>query len=299
MRAAARLARLAPLAAGGSAARRGSQASRRGGTPYYRSARYSEQKRSLAAGMRASHNPVLILLGWIAGVIAGIWLELARGAGWVARAFGDSARELDPAHRRDGVGLGVLAAALVMAGAAWWHLGSPFGHALSALVRGAFGIGAAIIPVLLALLAWRLLRHPDKNAHSGRMVIGWTALLAGALGIVHIALGSPSPSAGKQAMQTSGGLIGYVISEPLRALLTSWVAVPMLALLAAFGLLVVTGTPLHRVRERFEEFGYLIRQLRGVAEEEVAEDGTAGELGSSRLGRRRSAGAIEAGAADL
>src|ERR1700683_5322814 len=178
--------------AGGSAARRGSQASRRGGTPYYRSARYSEQKRSLAAGMRASHNPVLILLGWIAGVIAGIWLELARGAGWVARAFGDSARELDPAHRRDGVGLGVLAAALGMAGAAWWPLGSPFGHALSALVRGAFGIGAAIIPVLLALLAWRLLRHPDKNAHSGRMVIGWTALLAGGLGVVHIARGSPA-----------------------------------------------------------------------------------------------------------
>jgi len=248
--------------------------------------------------MRASHNPILILLGWIAAVIAAIWLEVARGAGWVARAFGSSARELDPAHRRDGLGLGVLAAALVAAGAAWWHLGSPFGHALTALVRGAFGVGAWIIPVLLALLAWRLLRHPDKNAHSGRMVIGWTALLAGALGIVHIALGSPSPSSGKDAMQTSGGLIGYVISAPLRALLTSWVAVPLLALLAAFGLLVVTGTPLHRVRERFEEFAYLMRNLRGISEVEVEDQGLGGDLAQTRAGRRRTAGAIEAGAAD-
>ncbi len=248
--------------------------------------------------MRASHNPILILIGWTAALVAAIWMELARGAGWLARAFGASARELDPAHRRDGIGLAVMAAALITAGAAWWHLGSPFGHALTALVRGAFGIGAWIIPVLLALLAWRLLRHPDKNAHSGRMVIGWTALLAGGLGIVHIALGSPSPSSGKQALQTSGGLLGYVISAPLRALLTAWVAVPLLALLAAFGLLVVTGTPLHRVRERFEEFAYLMRQLRGGSEEEAEEGEPGAQLAPTWLGRRRSAGAIEAGAGD-
>jgi S-DNA-T family DNA segregation ATPase FtsK/SpoIIIE len=248
--------------------------------------------------LRASHNPILILIGWTAAILTMIWLELASGAGFVARLFGDSARELDPAHRRDGAGLGVLAAAIVMAGAAWWHLGSPFGRALTALVRGAFGVGAWTIPILLALLAWRLLRHPDRNAHAGRMLIGWTALGGGALGIVHIALGSPAPSAGKQAMQTSGGLLGYVISEPLRALLTAWVAIPLLALLAAFGLLVVTGTPLHRVRERFEEFGFLLRQLRGIAEEEVEEDGAADGAAAPGLGRRKNAGALEAGAGD-
>jgi S-DNA-T family DNA segregation ATPase FtsK/SpoIIIE len=248
--------------------------------------------------MRASSNPLLILIGWILAIVAGVWTELARGVGYVARLFGDSARELDPAHRRDGAGLGVLAGAIVTAGAAWWHLGSPFGHALTALVRGAFGIGAWTIPILLALLAWRLLRHPDRNAHAGRMVIGWTAFLAGALGIAHIALGSPSPSAGRHAMETSGGMLGYVISAPLRALLTAWAAVPVLALIAAFGVLVITGTPVHRIRERFAEFGFLMRQLRGVTEEEL-EAGTASDAqGPARLGRRRSAGAIEAGEND-
>ena len=138
--------------------------------------------------MRASHNPFLILIGWIAAVIAGIWMELASGVGFFARLFGDSARDLDPAHRRDGLGLAALAGAIITAGAAWWGLGSPFGRAITALVRSSFGAAAWTLPLLFGLLAWRLLRHPDKNAHPGRMVIGWTALILGALGIMHIAL---------------------------------------------------------------------------------------------------------------
>ena len=43
--------------------------------------------------------------------------------------------------------------------------------------------------MLLGLLAWRFLRHPDRNAQTGRMVIGWTACCSGGLGLVHIARG--------------------------------------------------------------------------------------------------------------
>ena len=241
----------------------------------------------------------MILLGWIASAIAAVWMELANGVGSVARLFGDSARDLDPAHRRDGAGLAVLAGAIVAAGAAWWHLGSPVGRGLTALIRGVFGVGAWAIPILLTLLAWRLLRHPDKNAHTGRMVIGWTALIIGALGIVHIALGSPAPSAGSAAMRSAGGLIGYAASAPLQALLTTWAAIPLLALLAAFGLLVVTGTPLHRVPERLTEVAFLFRRGRAGG----PDDGTGGSLGAGgpdqpRLGRRRGAEAIEAGEND-
>ncbi len=249
--------------------------------------------------MRGSSNPFVIIIGWLFGAIAAVWMELAGSVGFVARRFGDSARGLDPAHRRDGAGLAALAAAIIAAATAWWRLGSPLGRALTALIRGTFGVGSWTLPVLLALLAWRLLRHPDKNAHTGRMVIGWTAFLAGALGIVHIALGSPSPSApdGAAAMRSSGGLIGFAISAPLQGLLTTWVAVPLLVLLAAFGVLVITGTPLHRVPERFAEFVFLIRG--GVIE--VAEDGAAaGQAGPSapRLGRRKTSAAIEAGEHD-
>ena len=251
--------------------------------------------------MRVSRNPFIILVGWLLGGIAALWMELATGVGHVARLFGDSARDLDSAHRRDGAGLAMLAAAIVTAGASWWGLGSAAGHGLTALIRGTFGVAAWTLPILLSLLAWRLLRHPDKNAHTGRMVIGWTAFLAGALGIVHIALGSPAPSAGVAAMHNSGGLIGFAISAPLQALLTTWAAIPLLGLLAAFGILVITGTPLHRLPERCAEIAFLIRRAVRGEEAEVAEEdlgATAGELAAPRSPRRRGSAAIEAGERD-
>src|SRR6266849_2342165 len=127
-------------AAGRSGAGRGSTrtgtGTRRGGTPYYRSrSGPTSARRSPAGGLRASSNPFVILIGWIVAGIAAVWMELAGGVGFVLRRFGDSARELDPAHRRDGAGLAVLAAAIVAAGTAWWRLGTPVGRALTALVR--------------------------------------------------------------------------------------------------------------------------------------------------------------------
>ena len=62
------------------------------------------------------------------------------------------------------------------------------------------------------------------------MVIGWTALIIGALGLVHIANGTPRLADGSVAMQAAGGLIGYVASAPLVAAVTPWVAAPLLAL---------------------------------------------------------------------
>ena len=73
------------------------------------------------------------------------------------------------------------------------------------------------MPLLLALLAWRYLRHPDRNAETARMVIGWTALLIGGLGLLHIAHGTPGPSDGMAAIRAAGGLIGYAVSAPLVA----------------------------------------------------------------------------------
>jgi S-DNA-T family DNA segregation ATPase FtsK/SpoIIIE len=238
----------------------------------------------------------VILIGWTVGAVAAVWLELAGGVGYVTRLFGSSARELDDAHRRDGLGLAALAAAVVAAGAAWWHLGTPAGQILTNFIRGTFGLGAWTIPILLGLLAWRLLRHPDKNAHTARMVIGWTALIVGALGLVHIATGSPGLAAKGSAMRSSGGLIGYAASAPLVALISTWATIPLLALLAGFGVLVITGTPLHRVPERFGEIAFLLRHGRGHLVEETEPGGAEpGQAGSPRLGRRKTAGAIEGG----
>jgi DNA segregation ATPase FtsK/SpoIIIE-like protein len=245
-----------------------------------------------------SANPVVILAGWTAAAVTGVWMALAHTVGTAARAFGQNARDLDPAHRRDGAGLAILGLAIITAAAVWWHLGSVIGRHISLAVRNGFGSAAWVVPILLALLAWRYLRHPDRNAEIARMVIGWTALIIGVLGLVHIAHGTPRLAEGTAAIRAAGGLIGYAVSAPLVAALTPWVATPLLALVAMFGLLVITGTPLHRVRGRLADLHrrYLWGQPAGEAGTEADDAGQADHPGGQLTkGRRKKQAAIEAG----
>jgi S-DNA-T family DNA segregation ATPase FtsK/SpoIIIE len=215
---------------------------------YSRSRRRQDSSRGVLPSVSA--HPLLILLGWGANAVAGLWMLLAHGAGAVARGIGRSARGLEPAHRRDGIGLAAIGAAIVVAGTALWPTDNAASRLMTPVVRGAFGSLTWVVPVLLALLGWRFLRHPDRNAETGRMVIGWLALIIGVLGLVHIANGTPRPSDGARAIQDAGGLIGFAASAPLVAVLTPWLAALLLALIAGFGVLVITATPLHAVPRR-------------------------------------------------
>jgi FtsK alpha domain/FtsK/SpoIIIE family/Ftsk gamma domain/LAGLIDADG-like domain/4TM region of DNA translocase FtsK/SpoIIIE len=236
-------------------------------------------------------DPIMIFIGWVGRAMTAIWMVIAHAAGYAARALGRSARDLDPLHQRDGVGLAFLAAAIVVAATTWWRLGNTASRVMTTLVGDTFGSLSWLVPILLALLAWRFLRHPDRNAETGRLTIGGSALLIGGLGLLHIAHGTPTPADGADAIRAAGGYIGYGVSAPLVALLTSWVAVLLLALLCVFGLLVITGTPLHRIPDRLAE-------LRGLPGRRYTGDlpGDPGASGGAmtRFGRKRQA-AIEAG----
>ena len=207
-------------------------------------------------------NPVAILAIWIGRAVAKAWLLLAGGLGFVVRSVGRGARDLEPHHRRDGLGLFILAVAVVLAGGLWAHLDNPAGHDIQKVIIGGFGSLAFLAPLLVALLAWRFLRHPDRNSQTRRAMIGWTALLLGLLGLIHIAKGTPRPADGPVAMHAGGGLVGYAVAGPLVSALSPWVAAPLLALLALFGVLLITGTTLHQIPDRL----YDLRILLGLAE---------------------------------
>jgi DNA segregation ATPase FtsK/SpoIIIE, S-DNA-T family len=229
-------------------------------------------------------------------VITGVWMALAHTVGAAFRVIGDSARDLDPLHRRDGLGLTALCAAIVLAVATWGH-GARLLRPLAIFMHSVFGSGSWVAPILVALLAWRFLRHPDRNADTARMIIGWTALLASVLGLVHIASGTPGLSAGMPAIRAAGGLMGYAVSAPLVAGITKWAAIPVLVLVAGFGLLVITGTPLHRVPDRIAELqGFRQRKLANSATDEGAEFAGNGRA-QAKLTRRKQE-ALEVGARD-
>jgi S-DNA-T family DNA segregation ATPase FtsK/SpoIIIE len=202
----------------------------------------SRSTRARTAARRPAQPGPLVVLGSAVGSTLGL---LARGVGGLSRAAGSSARDLDPAHRRDGLGLALLVGSLLSAGGAWWHAGRA-GDALAALVTGLFGIGAMVLPVVLAVAGVRVLRHPVTAGARGRLLIGWTTLSLGALGVLDVVRGARPDHA-------KGGVIGFLLGDPLQRMLTPFLAVPVLLLLAAFGLLVVTATPVHQVPQRLAQ----------------------------------------------
>jgi DNA segregation ATPase FtsK/SpoIIIE, S-DNA-T family len=211
----------------------------------------------------------VLLITWTGRAIAAAWMVVAGALGFAVRAIGRGARDLDPNHRRDGVGLLTLGVAIVLGAGLWGRMDNPAGRGIRTLLEGAFGSVAWVVPLLVALLAWRYLRHPDRNAETARAAIGWTALLLGVLGLVHLAKGTPRPSDGPAAMHGAGGLVGYAVSGPLAGAVTPWAAAPLLVLLVAFGVLVITGTPLHKIPERIAD----MREVFGHARPASYEDG--------------------------
>jgi DNA segregation ATPase FtsK/SpoIIIE, S-DNA-T family len=236
-----------------------------------------------------SDNLLIVLTGWLLRVIAMAWFMVAKTVGSVVRRFGRNARELDPDHQRDGLGLAFLGLALVCAAAIWVRMHNPLFEGTYTLASSLAGEGAFVVPLLFALVGVRFMRHPDRNAALPPAEIGWTALLAGCLGLLHIAKGVPTLAphgGGWPEVRTAGGLLGLAVSWPLDKGLTAWVATPLLGLLAAYGLLVITGTPVRQVPDRFAEF----RALFGYGtysewDDEDAADEEDGEL--SVEGRRR------------
>jgi DNA segregation ATPase FtsK/SpoIIIE, S-DNA-T family len=170
----------------------------------------------------------------------------------VGKGARDTAGQLDPAHRRDGFGLLLVGASVLVAAATWWRLTGPVGAFARSVTLGATGSMAWSVPFLLAAWAWRVLRHPDRNAPGGRLFVGWAAVVLGVLGVIHVLHGTPQPAA-PAAMRSAGGWLGWLASAPIVAGVTGYVAAPLLVLLAGFGLLVLTSTPLHQVPERLRE----------------------------------------------
>ncbi|MDQ1709957.1 MAG: segregation ATPase FtsK/SpoIIIE, family [Frankiaceae bacterium] len=235
------------------------------------------RKRAAPARRRRAHrSPAKRILTAIGLVVTGVLLLVARAAsgtwrlaarmvGTTARRVGDGARGLDPAHRRDGAGLAFVAAALVTAGSVWFRLSGLVGGTINGFARGAYGAGAVLLPPLLLAAAWRLLRTPADPASRGRLLIGWAAFAAGALGVVHILHATPTPPDGATAMRRAGGVVGFIAASPLQSAVGAIIATALLVLLTLFGALVITATPVNTIAARLSAaLDVLLRRRAGA-----------------------------------
>jgi S-DNA-T family DNA segregation ATPase FtsK/SpoIIIE len=172
------------------------------------------------------------------------------------------------------MGLFLIGSAIVIAAEFWFGLPGAVGNGIHVGVATLIGTLAYAAPLLLLLMAWRTLRHPERNGPGGRQFVGWAAITFGLLGLINIADGLPRTN-DPAALREAGGIAGYLSSSLLADLLTPYVAVPLLVLLLGFGLLVVVGIPLHqipeRVRARVEPFRRPL-VIRGEVEDDYTGD---------------------------
>ena len=260
---------------------RSGSARKGGSSTRSRSTRKGTKRRSPAKGRRPAPRavrngpgPVFRAFTALGHGLAAVWMAIAHGLGATARSIGRTARDLEPEHRRDGVGLVLFGLAVVSAAAVWWQLPGAVMEVTRTVVAGSVGKVGWFLPLVLVLIGWRNMRDPVHNGPAGRQVIGWTAFAFGVLGIVHIANGNPQPVRGDtDPLETAGGAVGFVVSNLLLDLLrTPFVVVPLLVLLSVFGILVITATPVYQVPARLAETrDRLLGRTRPEGEEDEGE----------------------------
>ncbi|MFF5481743.1 DNA translocase FtsK [Streptomyces sp. NPDC012935] len=235
-------------------------------------AKKAPAKKAAAKKAASAPKPAPNPTGGIYRLVRAVWLGLAHAVGAVFRGIGQGAKNLDPAHRKDGVALLLLGLALIVAAGTWSNLRGPVGDLVEIIVTGAFGRLDLLVPILLAVIAVRFIRHPEQPEANGRIVIGLSALVIGVLGQVHVAVGSPARSDGMHAIRDAGGLIGWGAATPLTYTMGEVLAVPLLVLLTIFGLLVVTATPVNAIPQRLRLLGMKLGILPDPEDDEYTDD---------------------------
>lgn len=185
-------------------------------------------------------------LSGLSKFVTAVWLGIAHVIGAIARGIGKSAKDLDPAHRRDGLGLIYLSLAIIVASVVWFDVAGFISGVVASLVTGAIGLFDVLAPVALLAIAFQILRHPDTPSQKkGRLTIGWTLLALSVMGVTHICRGNPIPSSGAAAMREASGWIGWAITAPLVSAVGAIVTVLLLVVVGFFSILIITATPVN------------------------------------------------------
>ena len=128
------------------------------GTPRKPAARKPAARRTPAR--RTRRNPDLL-----DRAIDGVGRGVARAGRGMGRGIGRT-REIDPVHRRGGLGVLVLVLAVVVGAGVWAGAGGPVGQTLSSALAAIVGIGAQVAPVLLFVVGVVLMTteaHPEAR----------------------------------------------------------------------------------------------------------------------------------------
>lgn len=199
-----------------------------------------------------------------------IWRFIAKSLGNSVRFLARGARDLDPAHQRDGIAFLILIVALIATAGTWFNSDNLVSRGVYAAVYGGIGQVGLFAPAILIYFAFRLFRTPEETNATGRIIIGTSALMLSSTGLAHLFNGSSGT--GATAIREGGGWLGYLITTPLVKLMTSVLTYPVLVLLFSFGVLVITATPVSQVLVRVSSASSWLWSKRPERTEKVAQE---------------------------
>ena len=197
--------------------------------------------------------------------IAATWRFIAKSLGKSVRFVARGARDLDPAHQRDGIAFLILIAALIAAAGTWFQSDNLLGRAISSVFYGGFGRIGFVAPLILVYFAIRLFRVPEDTKATGRIIIGALTLLLSSTGLADLFLES-------EKMRERGGWLGNGVTKPLDWLMTPELTKIVLIIVLIFGLLVITATPVSELFTRLSSAGKWLWSKRPEREEKVEEE---------------------------
>jgi S-DNA-T family DNA segregation ATPase FtsK/SpoIIIE len=180
---------------------------------------------------------------------------------------------------RDAFGIGLVVLALLSVLALWFDAAGFAGRWIEVGLRASVGSAAVVVPIIG--LFWGLVLLAGAREESKvPMFVGFCLAFGGALAIVSILAGNPSPSAGYEGapgavgVGEAGGGIGALLGWPLAHAISPLGAGIVCGGVALLGVLIFTGTPLSVAWERCLELIEAARvSLGGGDDDEDEEEG--------------------------
>ncbi len=138
-------------------------------------------------------------------------------------------------------GLVLIVIAVIMALGVYGNVAGPLSSAIEWVVAFLAGLGRYLVPPLLVVLGIVLIRD-GRSSSPWRLVFGWTFVGLAGLGLLHIAKGPEGFSV--DGVSDAGGVVGWMVGEPLRTLLADVGSVVLLLGALLVGVMLITQASL-------------------------------------------------------
>ena len=145
------------------------------------------------------------------------------------------------------IGLLLIVAAIILAAGIYFDFAGILGDGIEWLGGALAGVGRYVLPVILLAVGVSFI-HSARSSSPYRLVIGWSLVGLTALGVIHVARGPEGFSV--SGVTDSGGVIGWIVGEPLRTLMAEFGSIVVLVALGIGGLLLITQASLRTIAER-------------------------------------------------